>query len=95
MEPVIPSGSWIQIEPVEVERIGLGDILAVKVGDELMLHLVKEVDLHGRRVEIAGTSGPPSGWTNFDCVYAICTRIEGIAVPGAQGKTRRHFQRPR
>ena len=77
MEPVIPSGSFVTIEPVDVEQLELGDIVAVKVGDATMLHLVKAIDADGRRVEISGTSGPPSGWTSFDCVYAICTRING------------------
>lgn len=89
MEPVIPSGSRVTIEPVEVERIALGDIVAVKVADATMLHLVKAIDPHERRVEISGTSGPPSGWTSFDCIYAICTRIQGRAVPGVHGRTRR------
>jgi hypothetical protein len=95
MEPVIPSGSRVTIEPVEVERIELGDIVAVKVGDDTMLHLVKAIDPAERRVEIAGTSGPPSGWTSFDCVEAICTRIEGKAVPGVEGKTRSFIRRGR
>jgi hypothetical protein len=76
MEPVIPSGSRITIEPVDVDRIALGDIVAVKVGDERMLHLVKAIDRDERRVEISGTSGPSNGWAGFECVYAICTRIE-------------------
>jgi hypothetical protein len=91
MEPVLPSGSLVTIEPVEVERIELGDIVAVKVGDDTMLHLVKAIDPHERRVEIAGTRGPPSGWTSFEYVYAICTRIDGKVVPGVEGKTRTRF----
>lgn len=91
MEPVIPSGSRVTIEPVEIERIELGDIVAVKVGDETMLHLVKAINPQEGRVEISGTSGPPNGWTSVECVYGICTRIEETAVPGAQGKARRRF----
>jgi hypothetical protein len=74
------------IEPVEIERIALGDIVAVKVADATMLHLVKAIDPHERRVEISGTSGSPSGWTSFECVYAICTRIQGKAVPACTGR---------
>jgi len=77
MEPVIPSGSRVAIEPVDVERIELGDIVLVKVGDETMLHLVKTIDRDERRIEVSGTSGPANGWTSFESVYAICTRIEG------------------
>jgi hypothetical protein len=41
MEPVIPSCSRVMIEPVDVERLELGDIVAVKLGGDTMLHLVK------------------------------------------------------
>ncbi len=91
MEPVIRSGCRVTIKPVDVERVALGDIVAVKVGDETMLHLVKAIDPHRRAVEISGTSGPPNGWTTFDSVYAICTRIGGEAVPGVHGKPLRRF----
>lgn len=88
IEPVIPSGSRVTIQPVDIERIDLGDIVAVKVGDETMLHLVKAIDRHEREVEISGTSGPPNGWTRFEDVYAICTEIQGKAVPGTRAKRR-------
>lgn len=71
-----PSGSRVTIEPVDVERVELGDIVVVKVGGETMLHLVKTIDRDERRIEVSGTSGPANGWTSFDSVYAICTRIE-------------------
>lgn len=89
MEPVIPSGSRVTLEPVDVDRIELGDILVVKVGDSTMLHLVKTIDASGRRLEISGTSGPANGWTTFDLVYGICTRIGDKQVPGAAAKVRR------
>jgi len=89
MEPVIPSGSYLTIEPVDVEQLELGDIVVVKVGDETMVHLVKTIDRAARRVEISGTSGPASGWTTFEHIYGICTRIGDKAVPGAEAKARR------
>ena len=89
MEPVIPSGSRLTLAPMDVEKIELGDVVLARVGDETMLHLVKAIDRTGRRVEISGTSGPPNGWTTFDRVYAICTRIGANAVPGADAKRRR------
>lgn len=88
MEPVIPSGSRVTIEPVEVGRLELGDIVAVKVGDATMLHLVKAIDWDERKVEISGTSGPANGWTSFGHVRAICTQVQGRAIPGARGKRR-------
>lgn len=91
MEPVIPSGSYLTIEPVEGETIELGDIVAAKVGDETMLHLVKAIDRPRRSIEISGTSGPANGWTTFDRVHAICTRIGEREVPGAALKSRRRW----
>jgi Peptidase S24-like len=89
MEPVIPSGSRLTIEPVNPERIELGDIVMARVARETMLHLVKAIDREGRRVEISGTRGPADGWTPFERVYGICTRIGKSAVPGAKAKSRR------
>ena len=89
MEPVIPSGSRLTIEPVDRERIELGDIVLARVGEETMLHLVKGVDRDGRRVEISGTRGPANGWTPFERVYGICTEIDEKTVAGARAKSRR------
>jgi hypothetical protein len=89
MEPVIPSGSRLTIEPIDRERIELGDIVMARVGDSTMLHLVKAIDRPGRRVEISGTRGPANGWTSIKRVYGICTWIGEKAVPGAEAKSRR------
>jgi hypothetical protein len=89
MEPVIPSGSRLTIEPIDRERIELGDIVLARVGEETMLHLVKAIDPEGRRVEISGTRSPSNGWTPFERVYGICTRIGESPAPGAEGKSRR------
>ena len=89
MEPVIPSGSRVTVEPVEVDTIELGDIVVARVRDSTMLHLVKAIDPDRRQVEISGTSGPANGWTAFDLVYGICTRIGETPVPGAGAKTNR------
>jgi hypothetical protein len=88
MEPVISSGSRVTIEPVDVDRIELGDIVVAEVHESAMLHLVKTIDAPGGRVEISGTSGPPNGWTTLDHVRAICTEIAGKPVPGARAKVR-------
>ena len=89
MEPVIPSGSRVTIEPVDVDMIEPGDIVVARVRDSTMLHLVKEIDADRRRVEISGTSGPANGWTAFDLVYGICTRIGETPVPATAEKVSR------
>jgi hypothetical protein len=90
MEPVIPSGSRVTLEPLEVGAIELGDIVVACVGDSKMLHLVEAIDVPSRRVEISGTSGPANGWTRFEHVYGICTRIENTKLPGTSRRTARY-----
>ena len=92
MEPVISNGSRVTIAPVDVDKLEPGDVVVAQVGESTMLHLVKAIDLAGRQVEIAGTSGPPNGWIPLACVRAICTQIDGELVPGASGKARRRFR---
>jgi hypothetical protein len=87
MEPHIKSGQRVKVEPVDADRLEIGDIVMVEVNEEKMLHLVNAIDSDGRRVEIAGSSGVVNGWTSFDCVYAICTRIADNPVAGASAKT--------
>jgi hypothetical protein len=90
MEPVIPSGCRVTIAPVDADRIELGDIVVARVRDSTMLHLVKAIDAGRRQAEISGTTGPPNGWTPFENVYGICTRIGDEPVPGAEEKVRRY-----
>ena len=87
MEPHIKSGQRVKVEPVDADRLEIGDIVMVEVNEEKMLHLLNAIDSDGRRVEIAGSSGVVNGWTSFDCVYAICTRIADNPVAGASAKT--------
>jgi hypothetical protein len=42
---------------------------------------LKSIDLGHRQVEISGSSGAPNGWTTFDRVYGICTRVGESPVP--------------
>jgi hypothetical protein len=88
MEPVIPSGSLVTIEPFDVDKIELGDIVVAQVGDSTMLHLVKSIDVARWQVEISGTNGPANGWTTLDLVYGICTRIGATPVPGVEARTK-------
>lgn len=88
MEPVIPSGSRVTIEPIDLERVEVGDIVVAKVRGSTMLHLVKAIDLRNRRVEISGTTGSSNGWTPLDGVLGVCTEIEGRPIPGARSKAK-------
>jgi len=89
LDPIIRSGQRVKVEPVDVGRLEVGDVVMVRVNGNDMLHLVKAIDSGGGRVEIAGNHGEVNGWTKFDCVYAICTEIAGSPVAGASAKTRK------
>ena len=93
MDPIIKSGQRVRVEPVDRDRLEVGDAVMVEVNGSSMLHLVSAIDLERRRVEIAGTGGEVNGWTPFDCVYGICTRIDDDPVPGARTKTRGRAQK--
>lgn len=87
MKPVIPSGSRVTVEPIDVERIELGDIVVAELDDSMMLlHLVRAIDRVRRRVEISGTSGPANGWTTLGQADGNCTWIGENAVPGAEAQ---------
>jgi len=94
MAGIIRSSERVAVEPVAPERLEVGDVVIAEVNGVAMLHLVREIDAAGRRVEIGGTDGSVNGWTPFDCVYAICTVIGDAPVPGAASKTRAAAETP-
>jgi hypothetical protein len=77
MEPVIRSGSRVTFEPIDSDKVELGDIVVARIGESTMLHLVQAIDVQNRQVEISGTDGSSNGWAPLDCVLGICTEIEG------------------
>jgi hypothetical protein len=89
MAGIIRSAERVTVEPVDPDRLELGDVVIAEVNGVPMLHLVRQIDADGRRVEIAGSDGSVNGWTPFECVYAICTVIGNSQVPGAAAKVRR------
>jgi hypothetical protein len=93
MDPIIKSGQRVRVEPVNVDRLELGDVVMVEVNGDTMLHRVSAIDPTNGRVEIAGSSGAVNGCTSFDCVYGICTKIAGNPVPGASAKTKTRRRR--
>jgi phage repressor protein C with HTH and peptisase S24 domain len=58
MEPLIPSGSRLTVEPIDRERIELGDIVVARVGDSTMVHLVKTIDRGGPASRDLGHARP-------------------------------------
>jgi hypothetical protein len=88
MAGIIRSSQRVTVEPVDPERLEVGDVVIAEVAGTLMLHLVRDVDTGGRRVEIGGSDGSANGWTPFECVHGICTVIGEMPVPGATAKRR-------
>jgi hypothetical protein len=86
MDPIVKSGQRVRVEPVDQDRLEVGDVVMVEVNGSSMLHMVSAIDKDGRRVEIAGSNGEVNGWTPFGCVYAICARIDGHPVAGVAAK---------
>jgi hypothetical protein len=88
MDPIIKSGQRVRVEPVDPDRLEVGDAVMVEVNGNNMLHLVSAIDNVNHRVEIASSSGAVNGWTSFDRVYGICTAIADAPVAGASAKTK-------
>jgi hypothetical protein len=88
MAPVLKPLQLVRVEPVDAERLQIGDVVIAEVGGRLHLHLVRHIDREARRVEIASRDGHLDGWTDYARVYGICTAIGGRPVPGAAAKTR-------
>ena len=88
MAGIIRSSERVTVEPVDPERLEVGDVVIAEVDGVPMLHLVREIDAEARRVEIGGSDGSVNGWTPFARVFAICTEIGNKRVPGAAAKVR-------
>jgi hypothetical protein len=86
MDPIVKSGQRVRVEPVDQDRLEVGDVVMVEVNCNNMLHMVSAIDTEDRRVEISGADGKVNGWTPFGCVSAICTRIDDKPVAGAAAK---------
>ena len=48
---------------------------------------MSSVDLARKRVQISNNRGRANGWTGHDRVFGICVAVDGVARPGAAGKT--------
>ena len=72
MKGKVESGARVTLEPVELDKIEIGDIVLCKVKGRQYLHLVKAID-KGRFL-IGNNKGRTNGWTR--AVYGIATKIE-------------------
>jgi len=88
MAPLIRSGQEVEIAPVAPDRVEPDDIVLVRVAGRVYLHKVRSVEPSRRRARIGNNRGGVNGWVGFDRIYGICTSVDGVARPRADGKVR-------
>jgi hypothetical protein len=87
MVPLTRSKQLVTVAPVDPSKLEGGDIVLARVAGTTYLHLVSAVDRTNARVQISNNRGRINGWTGHSRVFGICTAVEGVARPGAEGKT--------
>jgi hypothetical protein len=73
MTPRISSGQLCTVEPVK-NPLKKGDIVLAKVRGTPYLHLVTAVRID--QVQISNNHGHVNGWTGFQHVYGILTKVQ-------------------
>lgn len=81
MTPRICSGQLVTVDPVspdmiEAGDITTGDVVYSRVRGVLRLHLITAIDTAKKRVQISNNHGHTNGWTSYDRVYGVLTKIE-------------------
>ena len=72
MKGKVESGSKVTVEPIELDKIVIGDIVLCKVTGKQYLHLVKAID--NKRFLIGNNRGGTNGWTRT--IYGKAINIE-------------------
>ncbi len=86
MVPLISSRDLVVVAPVDPAKVEHGDIVLARVSGTVYLHLVSAVDRSRGRVQISNNRGRVNGWTSHSKIYGICTKVDGTARPGIDGK---------
>lgn len=74
MKGRVESGSLVTLEPRAPEALSVDDIVLVKVGGNVYLHLIKAID--GDRFQIGNNHNKINGWVGANCIYGVAVRIE-------------------
>ena len=69
MRPRIISGQSVTLSPLTAGRPRVGDVVLVRVGGSIYLHLVRAID--GERYQIANNRGKINGWATRRAVYGV------------------------
>lgn len=70
----IESGQLCTVEPVNHERLQVGDIVLCKVNGNEHLHLIKAIQ--GERFQIGNNRGRINGWISAGSLFGKCVRVE-------------------
>lgn len=74
MRPKVTSGARVRVTPIrDPASLRKGDIVLVKVGRSVYLHLISATDKN--RVQISNNKGRVNGWVSRDSVFGIATEI--------------------
>ena len=76
MRPKVMSGATVELEPVKLDALAVGDVVLCRVSGNVYLHLVKALrgDADNRQAQIGNNRGGVNGWTR--AVYGRAVRID-------------------
>lgn len=74
MRGKVNSGDLVTLEPIQPEKLKVGDIVLVRVRGNVYLHLIKAIN--GPRFQIGNNRGGINGWVGGNCIYGIATKVE-------------------
>jgi hypothetical protein len=74
MKGKVDDGATVTLEPVDPDKLQVGDIAPGSRPGHRLLHLVKAVN--DGRFLIGNNRGGTNGWVGRNCIYGIATRVE-------------------
>lgn len=67
----------VTVEPISsIYALKQGDVVLCRVAGRQYLHLVEAIDVQQRRILIGNNRGRTNGWTGYDKIYGIMTKVE-------------------
>lgn len=72
----VNDGDLVTLEPCDPDTVKPGDVVLVRVNGKDYLHLVKAVQVHGKRFLIGNNRGGTNGWVGASALHGRATKIE-------------------
>ena len=70
----VESGQLCTVDPIDAEKLEVGDIVLCKVNGREYLHLIKAIQ--GKRFQIGNNRGRINGWVSANSIFGRCSKIE-------------------